>query len=272
MTLCVAWRRGGENNVSLASDSRISVPGASSDFGIKLLPVPIRIYGPRDSSTGITSLIHESTYGLGFAGSFLAAQTIREFLFIVLQRLQAIPDQTDTSFEGICSLVLKYANHLAKQLSSELKLDHFIDFFFCGCCPNNKEVKLAKFFTDSNSSYLKTIYADKSYTHAIGAGKQIFAQKLSSQVEPHWSAILNVLDQLSSEEPSVGGNIQFGDFDASLNFRTMGIIRDSIDEHGQLSAKYCLAGIDMNGDEFKTRGSDLFIIGNYIDPFKGRHS
>ncbi len=274
MTLCVAWKRNEENNVRLASDSRITMPGVSSDYGIKVFQVPVKIFEPRDSQTGEQPLFFESTYGMGFSGSFLAAQTLREFLFIVLQQLCAIPNDPEVSFKGICDLVLKYVNHLTHRLSSDLENDCSLEFFLCGRCPETNKIVLAKFFNQPNCPYNFTIYHKDHYIWAIGSGKETFSEMLSSEQHPDMSQIMSAIDEItqSDNEPNVGGNIQYGEFDNKLNFRIGGILRDQVDVQGLINVKYFLAGIEMNGSEFYPKAGELFVIGRYIDPFNRRHT
>ena len=81
MTLCVAWKVG--KGVFLASDSRISTGDKYSDYGIKVIPVPVTIFSPSEEGKK-ANIAFQSTYGMCFAGSFVGAYVVREFLVIAL--------------------------------------------------------------------------------------------------------------------------------------------------------------------------------------------
>lgn len=85
MTLCVAWKVG--NKVFFASDSRISNGEKYSDYGIKIIPVPVTIFCPSAEGKN-AEIAFQATYGMCFAGSFVGAYVVREFLVIALQKLQ----------------------------------------------------------------------------------------------------------------------------------------------------------------------------------------
>ena len=177
MTLCVAWRNRGDDRVHFASDSRISQVGAVSDFGIKILPIPISISEAGEGDSPAFSCV----YGMGFAGSFLSAQAIREFLFIVLQRLCYVPGYTELSFESICSLVNKFYIKLVGQLVVDLDLDIYdVDFFFTGFCPKERKFKCAKFFINDGSPIF-SILPEGEFITVIGSRKHEFSQQTKAQ-------------------------------------------------------------------------------------------
>ena len=67
----------------------------------------------------------------------------------------------------------------------------------------------------------------------------------------------------------LGGNIQYGRFDNNLEFTTFGITDYKYNKKGLLKeVKHCIAGINMNGDEFEPKDSELHIMGSFIEPFK----
>ena len=264
MTLCVAWKRKLDPTVRLASDSRISIPGATSDHGIKIFQVPVKIFEPRDSGTGKQPLIFQATYGLGFAGPFLAVQVLREFLFIVLQRLCAISDDSCYSFDGICAIVHKYVTHLSEKLSRELDGDYALEFFLCGNCPRTQEVRLAKFWK-MPGRYEYKIYHEAEYTLAIGSGKSTFSNLFSGKKEFDAKEIIRAFDMVAEKEPCVGGNVQYGYFENNSNFQIAGMTRCLKDEYGNIGYQYFFSGIEMTGREFFPKPDEFFVIGNFID-------
>lgn len=214
MTLCVAWSD--NSNIHFASDSRISNGCNYSDYGIKVIPIPVKVYSPTDHATGIATLAFEKTYGMCFAGSFTGAYVIREFLIIVLQRLQYIPGWIELSFENICKLIYKYYGHLLKNIQAELDYDHSVEFFIAGYCPLDKAIKLSKFFIDYGEnidSYNPRchIYDKPSVKEAIGTGDMIFEREFNKLATTNNFSIriINAMKHAieANEVPSIGGSI-----------------------------------------------------------------
>lgn len=275
MTLSVAWNN--DNNIHFASDSRISNGNKFSDYGIKIIPVPIKIFAPKNSETDETEIKFQKTYGMCFTGSFTGAYVIREFLFITLQKLQYIPGYIEISFNQICKVVNKIYVHLAQEINLDLGYDHSIDFFFAGYCPKEKKIKIVKFFIEFGEdleSYIPKykVFPSNSFMETIGTGEEKFKEYFDNIKETNINyKVLQAIKQTIDEGKicSVGGNIQYGKFDDMLEFTTFGIIKDKYDEKGSLQeVKHCIAGINMNGDEFKQKDLELRIMGLYIKPFK----
>jgi len=275
MTLCVAWKD--KFNIHFASDSRIINGDKYSDYGIKVIPIPVKVFSPTEHTTGIATVAFEKTYGMCFAGSFTGAYVIREFLIVILQRLQYIPGWIDISFDNICKLIYKYYSHLLKNIHNELDYDHSVDFFISGYCPANKRIKLAKFFIDYGENI--DSYNPKYHTYeegpikeAIGTGNELFEfkfEKLESIADFN-IRILNAMKQAieANAVQSVGGSVQYGRFDNNFDFSTYGIADYVLEEGKYLKIKHCIAGINMNGDEFDPKDSELHFMGEFIDPFK----
>lgn len=276
MTLSVAWKN--FNNIHFASDSRISSGDKSSDYGIKIVPVPIKVFTPNNSETGEISIAFEKTYGMCFAGSFTGAYAIREFLFITLQRLQFVQGRIDVSFDQICKVVDKFYVHLVQEIKDDLDYDHSIDFFLAGYCPIEKKLKIAKFFIEYGENFDKyipthEIFPDGDFMESIGTGEEKF-KKYYEDIETAANLSFRVLQAIKKaidegDIASVGGNIQYGKFDNHFDFTTFGITDYKFDEKGLLKeVKHCIAGINMNGDEFEPKDSELHIMGSFIEPFK----
>jgi len=270
MTLCVAWKK--DDNIHFASDSRISYGDKHSDYGLKLIPVPIKIQYPYDRKEDCNQRKFEKTYGLGFTGSFTGAYIIREFLMIVLQRLQFVPDKVDVSFNQICKIINKFYTHLVHEIKKDLVDDHSIDFFLSGFCPNEKVLKFAKFYIDYGPEYKDfipkcRIYNDKIFLKAIGTGEEDFFKFFNQNPNKNYdSRVITSIKQLIKSQivKSVGGNIQYAKFNKNNDFETYGIIENQYNEHGLIEVKHLIAGINMNGDEFEQKIDELYISGSYL--------
>ncbi len=277
MTLCVAWNTW--KNIHVASDSRITIGDKYSDNAIKIIPVPIHVYEPRDSTTGEMPTLFHQEYGMCFSGSFLGAYVIREFMVCTLQRLQCLPRYVDLSFLQICHTIHKFYSYLVSTLYQDLESEHSIDFFISGYCPKDKSLNIAKFYIEYNKSYTGfkpkwiTINNTTNFVEHLGTGGDEFKRNYDhlSTISDRNSRVMNAIKQTIDEQKiiSVGGNIQYGSFDLSNDFSTSGISYREYDEHGILKKiRHCIAGIDMMDGAFDPKDDELFIMGSFIDPFK----
>jgi len=269
MTLCLAWRNS-NGAIHLVSDSRITLNGKFSDFGLKVFSVPVRVYLPTSKGSSNAEIAFENTYGLAFAGSFLGVQLLREHLFIVLQNLQCIPNYLDYSFEAVCKIVEQYFSYLLKTIHADLNDEITIDFFFTGYCQKSDCCRIAKFFVTYNEDITSfqthsEILPNTEIIDTIGGGNKSFLTPLKGKPLPE-KELLKLFSTaiLDSCGPSVGGNIQYGSFDKKNNFRVRGVIKHN---ELQASAGFFYGGIDMNGAVFGHNGDNLFFMGSYVDPF-----
>lgn len=230
-----------------------------------------------NGKTGVTNIAFQKTYGMCFAGSFAGAYAVREFLFIILQRLQFVPKWVEVSFVQICKVVNKFYGHLAQKIKDDLNYDHSIDFFFAGYCPKDKKLKIAKFFIEHGENFENynpkyKVFPHNDFIESIGVGEDKFKEYLKDferEINPDFrilKAIKKTVDEGGIE--SVGGNIQYGSFNIQKEFTTFGIEDQKYDEKGFLGVRYCIAGININGDEFEPKDAELHIMGSFIAPFK----
>ncbi|CAM3869245.1 hypothetical protein [Parendozoicomonas haliclonae] len=273
MTLSVAWHS--KEGIYFASDSRVSRGGKYSDYGVKVIPVQIRIFNPGKDDTS-PSIAFEKTYGMCFAGDFAGSAIIQNFFSVTLQRLQYVPSFSTISFESICRVVNNLYREVSIKLQEEID-NECIDFFFSGFCPLNKKIMLAKFYIDygNNVDQYEPQYevidyeSDPEPIYYIGSGESAYAIHLDINKEKPIStrpmyALKTLIDSKSSN--SVGGNIQAGNFSSSHEFYMLGIYDKSINQQGHIeSVHYYYSGLDMNSDLFETCTSGLMVIGNYID-------
>ncbi len=283
MTLCIAEKI--NSTVILASDSRITANMGYSDIAIKVMPIPISITSPPESSTGKKEQLYCTSLGFAFSGAFAAQNAIKDFLAIALQQLQFIPTLGELTFERICDYVMDLYRYVFIKFSTELKNDG-IDFFLCGTCPQTKIVKLAKFFIydenviDDKPEPKYSIYESNSdFPLAIGAGVdkfQVEYKKLDTLLSPMRAinALKNVIDDINI--PCVGGNIQYGESSPNRPFLIKGIVVTEFHNNDSLNTlivpkipklnRFCLGGIDVSGDIFSEKPG-LYMMGEFIKPF-----
>jgi hypothetical protein len=86
--------------------------------GIKVLEIPILVL-----SAGPTPKpVFKATYGLAFAGSYLAAFLLKEMVAEVLSNVQFLGPPELITFERICALVFAYHQHFTTRSKHSLKL------------------------------------------------------------------------------------------------------------------------------------------------------
>lgn len=267
MTLSIAWKE--KKKILLASDSRISKFKNVSDYGVKVTPVPIKVYDAREAGKDLECLLN-TTYGMCFAGDFAAESILGNFTSIILQRLQfASLVGNELSFAVICEFVFRIYEKISNQLQDEIDQDG-IDFLFTGFCPKDQKFYLAKFSIDYGQELdqfdPRVEIVDDSILGAgnvvsIGSGGDNFDRRHCPELSPLRTLKMVIND---TTEPSVGGNIQVGMFDDQNNFYTTGIMRFT---NGDEKYQYHIAGLDMNEDLFV--GSDgLIFMGTYLDEAK----
>ncbi len=267
MTLSIAWKE--REKILLASDSRISRFKNVSDYGVKVTPIPIRVYDAREAGKDLECLLN-TTYGMCFAGDFAAESILGNFTSIILQRLQfASLLGCELSFVVICDFIFKVYEKISNQLRNEIDQDG-IDFLLTGVCPKDQQFYLAKFSIDYGANFdqfdpgfeiVNNSLLAAGDVVSIGSGADNFDSRYSPGLSP-----LRILKMVINDtnEPTVGGNIQVGMFDDQNNFYTTGIMRYA---NGDEKYQYHIAGLDMNEDLFV--GSDgLVFMGTYLDESK----
>ncbi|MDD5393607.1 MAG: hypothetical protein PHE17_11370 [Thiothrix sp.] len=276
MTLAVAWNR--HDGIHFASDSRISKGDKNSDYGVKVVPVHIKVFEPtRDGEQSFVAF--DCVYGMCFAGDFAGASIIRNFLSISLQRLQYIPAFSEVSFLNICRITYKIYSELSAKIKSEIDSES-IDFFLSGYCPKNEKIMLAKFYIDYGEDIsrfdpkLEVIDYQNSNDpiYYIGSGENEYPLYLDIHFnKPLSTRPLFALKSLikSNRVASVGGNIQVGAFDNRNEFYMLGVVEETKNEAGLIDKiSYFYAGIDMNSDIIDIDEGAFIVMGNYVDPYR----
>lgn len=276
MTLAVAWNS--DEGLHFASDSRISKADKNSDYGVKVVPVHIKVFEPgKDGDLPLVAF--DCTYGMCFSGDFAGASIIRNFLSITLQRLQYIPTFSNVSFLNICRITEKIYSDLSSKIQAEMGNDS-IDFFLAGYCPKHKKIMLAKFYIDYGGCINKfeprfeiIDYGTSDVPiYYIGSGENEYSLHLDiHKAKPLSNRPLYALKSLIDvgRVKSVGGNIQVGAFDNNNQFYMLGIVEEIKDKNGKTnSISYYYAGIDMNSDSIDIDDGSFIVMGNYVDPYR----
>jgi len=265
MTLCVAIIDESKK-IHILADSTATMNGYHSEIAVKVLPTRVRIFEPQetcDSGELISSPIYfDGYYGICFAGSFVGMQILKSYLDIALLNIQRWPFY-EASFSDICSYVQTFYDEVCQRLSSELQADLTVDFFFSGACPISKDVKLAQFkISYTKEDCFRTtwqVLPERPDIHVIGNADSEFQRMVDATfgqglLATAYVSLMHIINDKNTA--SVGGKVQYGRFDNSGDFETLGIVDGS---------KYFIGGIDINSRSHSER-SNLFTRYSFIEP------
>jgi len=245
MTLVLATNTGGK--VKYCTDSRLTFrAGATNlyaDVGVKLFTIPIKV-----SNNGTVK--YNGKWGMAIAGSTTSSYILKEITQQILSDIELVK-QPDDFAKNICDYVLHIHKKLSEQLLPILRENGKSFFILGGYCPNQKKIRTFGFeYNDTTAPPEPTfeeINIQPSTIIMFGSGKQ------AAQEHRDWTSwsIIKVMEKVIVDgiEPSVGGKIQYGEFNDSNEF-----------ELTQL--------IDMNkdGDTWKTTMT-LNVFDYYKDNF-----
>lgn len=280
MTLCLAWKRG--QKVYFASDSRLTDNQKSvlTNDATKIFKVGVEIYGPVRSEEPEMSepLLHQTTFGLCFTGSYLNGSLLADTIEEVLSNLQGTPEHSDFSIDNLTDIAFAIYKQVSKQLTEIHRENGLTEVLFGGYCPVNSEFKLYKFYPkplisgepldyekEEVNLYAQTIFiGDKSAKEKAGE----LLNNLNRQYS-HFHLLRDVIN--NADIPTVGGNIQAGLFEPN-KFKTYGIVEYSTfeDDYGVLQVKdsYKFRGLSLDFDDTELRKGNINIKKTFFNPFK----
>lgn len=273
MSLCVAWRY--EDVFCLASDTCVSVGQRTMPFGcIKVLAVPVKVVGPINFHSREADIVYERTMGFAYVGGFLGSFLLKEIVADILSHLQTL-DPDSVSMEKISAFVFRFYEHFVEQMESELGSGD-MDFFFGGWCPTAHSIKMYKFhmdFVTQKPTYREVLNKSPFSFDAIGGGEPLFRKHMSEDLQKgdrkvHFDVARNIKRVIEDESvPSVGGTIQFGDFQDDGEFVLVGV-QDPIFENGEVVPKSYVRGTDLDVIRSAEDLSDLSVTYSFKAPFQ----
>jgi len=280
MTLCLAWKRGQE--IYFASDSRLTDNQKSvlTDDATKIFKVGVEVYGPvRSEEPEIPEpLLHHTTFGLCFTGSYLNGSLLADTIEEVLSNLQGTPEYSDFSIENLTDIAFAIYKQVSKQLTEIHRENGLTEVLFGGYCPVNSEFKLYKFYpkpliVGEPLDYEKEEVNLDGQTILIGdkAAKEKAGELLSNlnRQYSHFHLLRDVIN--NTDVPTVGGNIQAGLF-RPKKFKTYGIVEYSTfeDDYGMLQVKdsYKFRGLSLDFDDTELRKGNINIKKTFFNPFE----
>jgi hypothetical protein len=264
MTLCAVWRD--RDNIHFCSDSRITVSeNSSADVGIKVIPIPYRIYAPSEAHVKKIDFLGE--LGMCFAGSALNSLFIKESLGDVLLNLQHAPTYTDVSIENIMVIIYgAYVEISKKWCATDLAGKGISKIVVAGYCPTKHVFRAYLFETDINNNHsYKEIVVSEGEHLFIGTGVDYAAREFLLVSEPTLTdkMIQTVFNTIkNSQIDSVGGALQYGRFEVYDNtylFKTFGMLAfDS-------GVNYYRGGLDLNASCFSNKRDGFYISYPYLE-------
>jgi hypothetical protein len=279
MTLCLAWKQGSQ--IHFASDSRLTDGDGSitTEDASKVFKIGVVIYGPIPSERPEEKepLIHQSTFGLCFAGSYLNGSILAGTIEEVLSNIQATP-YSDISIENLSNIAFA----VYKQVSTQLMQIHckkgLSRVMLGGYCPITSEFKIYLFSPKElvqgellDFEKQEIVLADNAYF--IGDSPAIKkAVKLSANLGKNYTYFHILRDIIRDREiNTVGGNIQCGLF-TPTTFKTYGLVEYSTfeDEYGitQVKDSYKFRGLSLDLDDNELRSGNIHIHKAFFNPFE----
>jgi GrpB-like predicted nucleotidyltransferase (UPF0157 family) len=275
MSLCVAWKfeHRGVCQVFLAADScAVLLRDVMPYGGIKVLEIPICIisHGPNPG------VLFKATYGMAFAGSYLAAFLLKELVAEVLSNIQFLAPVEAISFERICGLVFLFHRHFHNTIKKQLKAHNEIDFFFSGYCPSSKTIRVAKFYVDPTTFDLKygEILAGDGFSFdTLGDpdAQRRYAEllNLNLSVPPcrtQFASFRRLWDIINDPTyPNVAGAVQYGEF-SGTDFRRVGAFDVRL-KGQQLASRTFICGTDTDEVYNPIGKDDFYITYTFGNPF-----
>lgn len=280
MTLCLAWKQGQE--IYFASDSRLTDTQKSvlTNDATKIFKVGVEIYGPvRSEEPEIPEpLLHQTTFGLCFTGSYLNGSLLADTIEEVLSNLQGTPEYSDFSIDNLTDIAFAIYKQVSKQLTEIHRENGLTEVLFGGYCPVNSEFKLYKFYpkpliSNETLDYEKEELNLNGQTILIGdkSAKEKAGELLKNlnRQYSHFHLLRDVIN--NTDIPTVGGNIQAGLF-RPIKFKTYGIVEYSTfeDDYGMLQVKdsYKFRGLSLDFDDTELRKGNINIKKTFFNPFE----
>jgi hypothetical protein len=272
MSLCVAWKW--QTKYCLATDSRIAGLGTEScDFGIKLLQLPFRVFTPEYN--GKVEIIHESTLGLAFSGSYLSGFLTKERVAEVLFNLQFLGNKDDLTFDKIVNVISITFRHSMQALrSADMLWD--TELLLIGTCPSSGCPKAYHVFpnNEGNTNAIEVLTKSDFDYLAIGTGSNYYQMLMDAALEDgpirvHFKALELVRNTIQqTAEITVGGDVQYGDLADDGNFRLMGVMHYLGTDEQLTKVRASCRGVDIEELHQSNTSNDLFVRYSFIDPFK----
>jgi len=249
MTLVIATRR--KNRIQFASDSRLTfLPGQFVDCGIKIFEVPVKIIkfkvNPKQNPSYTETIIYDHTWGMAFAGSSTNAYLIKEIALQIFSQLSTSLTLKEVKLDDICQYLLHITKKISDQLIPILQSKGIVKFLISGFCPEAKQTKVFLFeFKLENQLFspsFEEIDLQEGETLCFGSGNA-----KANEIGLKTNILRTLKEVIESDDESVGGKMQFGEFNDQNNFEVKRL-SETYKDGQQWKSKITVATFDLLKD------------------------
>lgn len=253
MTLVLTAKQHGR--IKVVSDSRLTFnknKNLYSDACIKLFSIPVKIYvwnKDKDSQKTTKKLFYSNTWCLALAGSYTNGLILKEITAELLSKI-TIKNQKLFNLLDICEYILNLFKTTSESILPILRENGRCIFFIAGYDESIEEVRSFIFRHEIIDGQYKPVYTEVKLeeNNVRGFGSGVPTLNKNGQVQ-HKSIIHAIEKVINDEEDnSVGGKIQYGEFNDENQFEIFGIERITSHEDGKDRIRMNILSIDMVKD------------------------
>ncbi len=232
MTLVIATKI--DNEISYTTDSRLSYSDKTFiDFGVKLFKIPVSIstFGTMRSNP---EEIYKRIWGMAIAGSHINCIILKDMIQQILSNLKLISGNT-FNMDDICAYILEIFKASSKEVLAVFRERGTGIFLIGGFDTGSNRIRHYIFYHDFSNdkigTYFKEVELDNGAYLSFGSAKDLVASEKYKNLRG-----LEIMSQIlsSTNDVSIGGNIQHGRFDKNGNFDIFSVQSPVYDEDGIL--------------------------------------
>ncbi len=270
MTLCIAWKDS-KGSIYLASDSRISIGFGSTDVGVKVMSLPLRLYESTPAGASSPTLTHRRELGIAVIGSLTTTYIAKELLQNVFAGLQYAEGVADESFASMVELGASLFRQLTHDVCRLLFSNGLGKLVMVGYCPVERCGKAFVVSIDASSYPVQATQTELFTSQAFeffGSGRTaaISLHQQNSHALSPYQLVRGVIAAKAIE--SVGGAVQAGILD-SEDFRVVGV-RDyrQNDSLKEMSIGHFLGGQEIVDGPLQFSSKGFVVSSPFLDPFQ----
>lgn len=280
MTLCLAWKQG--NEIFFASDSRLTNNQNEiiTDDASKIFKIDVKIYGstPAEIPDAKEPLIHQTSFGMCFSGSYLNGSIIADTIEEILSNVQVSEQYSDFKIERLFCIAFSIYKQISTQLMEVHRHFGLSKVLIGGYCPITYEFSLNLFkhindeLTGMVSFENESISLIDDIPYFIGDQNAItYAQELIPNIQNNYTQFHLLREVMKNPNYlTVGGNIQAAKF-RPTKFETYGIAECSIEETEQgpqIKDTYTFRGFSIDFNQDALHDGNLSIRKKLFNPFQ----
>ena len=253
MTLVLTAKQ--HDRIKVVTDSRLTFNkdlNLYSDACIKLFSIPVNIYTSvvDDKTKKVTKeLFYSNTWCLALAGSYTNGLVLKEITAELLSRL-TIKKKENFQLPDICDYILNLFKTTSDSILPILRENGRCILFIAGYDEQMDKVRSFIFRHEIIDGEYQPVYSEVELksNNIRGFGSGVPTLNKNGQIE-HKSIIHAVETVINDEEDnSVGGKIQYGEFNDDNQFEIFGIERITSHKDGRDRTRMNILSIDMVKD------------------------